>query len=141
MTSPDLTPDPLAPTPPGRDARSGFSMVEVIIAIMILAIGVLGLAGTTAFVVRQITLGDLLTERAVALQTVVERLQATPFANVTNGSDSVGVFAVTWTTQSESSTSTLVTVITSGPGLSKDTGAYTVLGPNVADTFTFRVIN
>lgn len=115
-------------------------MVEVIIAIVVLAIGVLGLAGTTAYVVRQVTLADLMTERAVALQTVVERLQATTFSSVGSGADSVGVFALRWSSVSESGSSKIVTVVTSGPGL-QSTGGIPYLGPNVADTFQFRVIS
>jgi len=117
-------------------------MVEVIIAIMVLAIGVLGLAGTTAYVVRQVTLADIMTERAVALQSVVERLSAAPFASVGSGADSVGVFYVRWSSVSESSTSKVVTVYTVGPGLATAAGnPAPYLGPNVVDTFEFRVIS
>ena len=123
-------------------ANAGFTMVEVIIAIIVLAIGVLGLAGTTAYVVRQVTLADLMTERAVALQSVVEQLQATSFPSVGSGTDSVGVFEVKWSSVSESSTSKVVTVITKGPGLGSPSGsAVAFLGPNVVDTFQFRVIS
>ncbi|HSG07803.1 MAG TPA: prepilin-type N-terminal cleavage/methylation domain-containing protein [Longimicrobiales bacterium] len=121
---------------------AGFSMVEVIIAIVVLAVGVLGMAGTTAYIVRQITLADVMTERSVALQTVIERVQSIPFASVGSGSDSVGVFAVSWSTVAESSTSRLVTVVTTGPGLTTSPGnAFPFLGPNVADTFEYRVIS
>ena len=41
-------------------------MVEVIIAITILTVGVLAMASTTAFVVRQTTFADLMTERAAS---------------------------------------------------------------------------
>ena len=54
----------------------GFTIVEVIVAMVVLAIGVLGLAGTAAYIVRQVTLADIMTERAAALQTAVERIQA-----------------------------------------------------------------
>lgn len=114
-------------------------MVEVIIAILVLAIGVLGLAGTTALVVRQVTLADLLTKRSVALQTVVERVSATAFLDVGSGSDSVGVFAVRWSSVDETAASKIVTVVTVGPGLLSD--PYPILGPAVADTFSFRVIS
>lgn len=117
-------------------------MVEVIIAIVVLAVGVLGMAGTTAYIVRQITLADIMTERAVALQTVVEQLQAMPFANVGSGKDTVGIFTITWTSLAESPTSRLVTVVTVGPGLSTTSGnPFPFLGPNVADTFRYRVIS
>jgi prepilin-type N-terminal cleavage/methylation domain-containing protein len=78
----------------GQRSRAGFTMIEVIIAITVLAVGVLGLAGTTAYIVRQVTLADVMTERTAALQTVIERVQAMPFDSVSAGSDSVGSFAV-----------------------------------------------
>jgi Tfp pilus assembly protein PilV len=115
-------------------------MVEVIIAIVILAVGVLGMAGTTAYVIRQITLADVMTERAVALQTVVEQLQSVPFANVGSGTDSVGMFTMRWTSVSETTLSKLVTIVTSGPGLSR-TSAVSQLAPAVLDTFQYRVIS
>ena len=65
-------------------------MVEVIIAMLILTIGVLGLASTTGHIVRQISLGDLMTERSVAFQTIIDRLQSLPYDSVGSGADSVG---------------------------------------------------
>lgn len=117
-------------------------MVEVIIAVVVLAVGVLGLAGTTAYIVRQVTLADIMTERSMALQSVVERVQATPYANLVAGSDSVGVFQVRWTVTVETAQSSLVTVVTTGPGLQAGgTNTVPMLSPSVADTFTFRVIS
>ena len=121
--------------------RQGFSMVEVIIAIVVLAVGVLGFAGTTAYIVRQVTLADVMTERSAALQTTIERLQAMDFDDVGYGSDSVGVFAVRWSSQSETTQSKLVTILTLGPGLhTSATNPFPMLGPNVLDTFEYRVI-
>ena len=116
-------------------------MVEVIIAIVVLAVGVLGMAGTTAYIVRQVTLADVMTERSVALQTIIERIQSIPFTSVGSGSDTVGVYEIAWTSLSESSTSKLVTLVTRGPGLTTSPGnPFPFLGPNVADTFQYRVI-
>lgn len=126
----------------GSRPRGGFTMVEVIIAIVILAVGVLGLAGSTAYIVRQVTLADLMTERAVAQQSVIEQVQAEPFASIGSGADSVGSFAVSWSSTAETSQSLLVTVVTVGPGLATSASSPSpTLGPNVADTFVFRVIN
>lgn len=135
MTIPSVDPT-AAVTPP---TRAGFTMVEVIIAVVILAVGVLGLGGTTAYIVRQTTLADLMTERAAALQSVVERIQAMDFDSLDSGSDSVGVFSVSWTSTSESSRSKLVTIITTGPGLD-GSSVYPVLTRNVPDTFQHRVL-
>jgi prepilin-type N-terminal cleavage/methylation domain-containing protein len=126
-----------------RDTRqAGFTMVEVIAAIVILTVGVLGLAGTTAYVVRQVTLSNVVTQRAVALQSVIEKVQAMPFSSVGSGSDSVGNYVVRWTSSTETVASKLVTVITTGPGLHATTSnPFPILGTNVADTFVYRVIS
>lgn len=116
-------------------------MVEVIISIIILAIGVLGMAGTTMLVVRQVTLARVMTERSVAVQSVVERVQATNFDNVASGSDSLGVFRMTWSSTDETSQSKLVQIITIGPGVKTATGAgFPILTTGVADTFQYRII-
>ncbi len=136
------SPPPASPAGDHPHASAGFTMVELIIAIVVLAVGVLGLAGTTAYIVRQVTLADLMTERAVALQSVIEEVQATPFASIGSGADSVGAFAVSWSSAAETSQSLLVTAITVGPGLATAASSPSpALGPNVADTFVFRVIN
>ena len=113
-------------------------MVEVIIAMVILVIGVLGLAGTTAFVVRQITLADLMTERSAAFQTIVDRLQSLPFDSVSSGTDSVGIFAVTWDAVLDGPQNKVVTIVTVGPGLGGTT--IPINDPQVTDTFQFRVL-
>lgn len=119
-------------------ARAGFTMVEVIIAIVILAIGLLGLAGSTGYLVRTVTLGDLLTERTFASQTVIDRLQSLPYANVVDGTDTIGVFAVDWEAVDDGPQSKILTVVTVGPGLSPN--GMGTLAPAVADTFVFRVL-
>lgn len=119
-------------------ARAGFTMVEIIIAIVILAIGLLGLAGSTGYFVRTVTLADLLTERTFASQTVIDRLQSLPYANVVDGTDTIGVFAVDWEAVDDGPQSKVLTVVTVGPGLS--TGGMGNLAPAVADTFVFRVL-
>ncbi len=118
--------------------RGGFTMVEVIISIVILSIGVLGLAGTTGYLVRQVTLGDVMTERAAAFQTVVDRLQSVPYDSVTTGSDSVGIFAVRWSSVPDGPQNKIVTIVTEGPGLGGGPG--TASNPHAVDTFEFRVL-
>jgi len=121
--------------------RGGFTIVEVIIAMIVLSLGVVALAGTTMLIVRQVTLANVMTQRSVALQSVIERLQATSFDNVGSGSDSSGVFDMTWSSISETSQSKLVSVITIGPGVMTAAGAsFPILGASVADTFQYRVI-
>jgi len=129
-----------AETQARRHSRAGFSMVEVIIAMIILTVGVLGLAGTTAFIVRQVTLSDLMTERAAAFQTVVDRLQSLPYDSVGSGSDSIGIFEATWTSVASGGQNKIVTIITTGPGMTSIAGGAPFNAPQVVDTFRFRIL-
>ena len=119
--------------------KGGFSLIEVILAMMILTIGVLGLAGTTAYIVRQITLSDLMTERTAAFQTIVDRLQSLPYDSVTSGTDSIGIFAVRWSSSPNGSQNKTVTIVTAGPGISNASGQ-PFNDPQVLDTFIFRIL-
>lgn len=119
--------------------RGGFSLIEVIVALIVLTIGVLGMAATTAFVVRQTTGADMRTNRTVALQTVVERLRAMPWDSVGNGSDVVGRFDVDWVSFDDGLTKQ-VTIVTVGPGLTAVEGVGPRFSDQVADTFVYRII-
>lgn len=132
--------DPTGDPEPNTGDRRGFTIVEVVIALIVLTVGVLGLAGTTAYIVRQVTLADVMTKRAAAFQTTIDHLQALPYANVTSGSDSVGDYSVQWTAVDDGSQSRIVTIVTVGPGLTTVAGAFPYLASQVADTFKFRVL-
>jgi prepilin-type N-terminal cleavage/methylation domain-containing protein len=120
-----------------RARRGGFTMIEVVIAILLLTIGVLGLAGATGYLVQTVTLGDLMTERSAAFQTVIDRLQSLPYDNVTTGSTTVDVFDVSWGAVDDGPQSKILTVVTTGPGMS---GSPPRQHPAVADTFVFRIL-
>ena len=113
-------------------------MVEVIIAMVILTGGVLVLGSSTAYIVRQITLSDLMTERAAAFQTIIDRLQSLPYNSVGSGSDSVGVFAIRWSSVADGAQNKIVTIVTVGPGLGGTT--HPTNNPQAADTFVFRIL-
>ena len=132
---------PVAPAPvPTAESspRGGFTLIEVMVALIILTVGVLGLAATTIWVVRQGTLAELTTERTAAVQTVVERLRASDYTTLAAGSDSVGRFAVEWAIV-DGNRSKLVNLVTVGPGLTSGTGMPSLSG-NVADTFSYRIM-
>ncbi len=118
----------------------GFTMVEVVFAIMILAVGLMGMAGTTALVGRQLTMADLATERSVALQATIERLQALPFDQLTDGSDSVGVYDVTWAVTNPTGQWAALEIVATGPGMATSDGGFPMLLNNVPDTFIHRIL-
>ena len=84
------------------------------------------------------TLADLITERSVAFQTVIDRLQSMPYDSVGTGSDSVGIYAISWSSANDGAQSKIVTLVTTGPGIS--TGAFPTNNPQKVDSFQFRVL-
>jgi len=122
------------------EGRRGFTIIEIIFAIMVLAFGLMGMAGTTALVVRQITMADLASERSAALQATIERLQALPFSQLTDGSDSVGIYNVAWTVTNPTGQWASLEIVATGPGIAASDGGFPVLSNNVPDTFTHRIL-
>lgn len=59
--------------------RQGVGLIEVIIAMFVLTVGVLALAGSTSYVAVQIEGSDMRTERHVARQQVFEELLTKPY--------------------------------------------------------------
>jgi len=145
MVTPRAEPRRLAtgaePADAGRPADAGFTLIEVIVAVVILTFGLLGLAGTTAWVVRTSTMAEAQTERTMALQTVVEQVRAIDFDDVGSGSEDVGSFAVKWTVTSSTAQSKTVQVVTVGPGMSGTGTGIPSMSNSVADTFYFEVLN
>ena len=87
---------PLA-RPRRRPGRAGFTIVETIVAIMVLGVGLLGMAGTAAYVASQMGTGNRQAVAANVAQAVLDSLTARPCAGLVSGSDSVRTIAVAWT--------------------------------------------
>lgn len=123
---------------PHRPQTRGFTIVEIVLALILLTVSVLGLAGTTTWVVRQTTLGQVTSERTVALQSTIEQLRAMPYDSVMDGSSTEGQFAVRWFVTTDSR-SKRVELVTTGPGLTSSLAGPPQLAQSVADTFEYRV--
>ena len=95
-----------------KRARQGFTLVELIIAIIILVVGVLGLASTAAVVMRQITASSMQTRAAMMAQSRLEQLRSVPCANMANGNATSNGVTETWRVTVNARTATLVTVVT-----------------------------
>lgn len=124
-----------------HSSESGFSLVELVIAVVVFAVGALGFAGSTAFLTRQNSVAALTSERNAALITAIERIRSTDYDSLAAGADSVGRYAVTWSVQ-PSANSALVTIITRGPGLGSTPGqGIPTIRADAADTFAYRVLS
>jgi prepilin-type N-terminal cleavage/methylation domain-containing protein len=121
--------------------RSGFSLVELMVAIVVFAVGMIGFAGTTTVLARQSNLAELRTERMTAVVSTIERLRSLPYDSVGSGFDSIPPFAVSWTTTPTGNAAKLVRIVTVGPGAKPTaTSPMPIVSGQVADTFTYRLL-
>ena len=95
-----------------KRARHGFTLVELIIAIVILVVGVLGLASTAAVVMKQITASSMQTRAAMTAQSRLERLRSIPCAQMAAGTATSNGVTETWRVTVNARTATLVDVVT-----------------------------
>lgn len=123
-------------------AEAGFSLVELVMALIVLAFGVVGLATTTLFITRQLTLAEVTTARVTAIQSVMERLRATPYDSLSAGGDTLGPLVVSWNPTVTSPQTKVVRIVTVGPGLVSisDGQSTSMLSSIVADTILYRVL-
>ena len=122
------------------NGQSGFSLLELVIALTILAVGTLAMASTTLYAVRSVTLADLATERTAARQSAVENLMALPFDSIDTGTDTQGIFSVEWSVTDFGEWKS-ISLVTAGLGrvARADSTPIGLIG-SVADTLTFTVL-
>ena len=126
----------------GPRADAGFSLVELIMALFVLAFGVLGLATTTLSVTRQLTLAEVTTARVAAIQSAMERIRATPYDSISEGADTIGPLVLSWTPTVTTPQTTSVRIVAVGPGLASISPSFSTptLSSTVADTIVYRVL-
>jgi len=85
-------------------SNSGFTLVEVIIAIVVLTVGLLGLASTAAVVTRMIGQGQRYSEAAAIASERFEILRAQSCPSMAAGSETKDQFSLRWTVSSVNGT-------------------------------------
>lgn len=101
-----------------QNARSGFSLVEVIIAMLILSVGILAMGASTGFVMNQIQASQVRGERTAAVRQASEILRGTDWGSLETVCADAFV-AGHYSVRCEVSTNDnlkRVRLITSGPG-------------------------
>ena len=76
--------------------RKGFTIVELVAAILILVVGVLGLASTAAVVMRQINGSSMQTRAAMLAQSRLERMRSINCNALANGTATTNGITETW---------------------------------------------
>jgi len=86
-----------------RANRSGFTLVEVIVAILVLGVGLLGLLGAAASTIRVIGEGDRAVAAAYHAGGRMDQLTAQGCDDAASGSETVdGVYLLTWSVAGDS---------------------------------------
>lgn len=78
-------------------ARAGFTIVEMVVAIMVFTIGVMGLAGTAAYVARQMNGGAQQTLAATIAQSRIDSIAGTGCRAVGGGTATRKGISERWT--------------------------------------------
>jgi Tfp pilus assembly protein PilV len=77
--------------------RPGLTLPEVLLAVLLFSVGVLGVASTAAFIVAQAGEAGALTQAAYFTSTRLDSLRAAPCASLTSGSAPFGSGVLAWT--------------------------------------------
>ena len=102
-----------------QQSREGFSLVEVIIAIVVLSFGLLAMASSTGYVYNQLRSSAFDTQRNLARQAAIEQVRGMFWDSVTTTARTTtrGRYTVTFAaTAASTSMVKRVRVITTGPG-------------------------
>lgn len=79
----------------------GFTLIEVLMALLILSIGLLGIAGMQIASINGNADSRDFTEASVAAQDQIEALMGTPFADIADGTQVSNGYTVTWTVSAQ----------------------------------------
>jgi len=110
----------------GLRARGGFSLVEVMVATMVLTVGLLAMAASTGYLSAQLRSTTFDTRRTAVKQQVVEQLRAMPWANLptTATTYTIGNYSIV-ARATVSSNSAVVLLATTGPAYRARQGSQT----------------
>ena len=98
--------------PPGPRSRSGFTLLEILVALTLLGIGILGLTASTTLVSRLAGDGARLTLAATVATARFERLRALRCASATSGSASTRGIDERWSVATTGSSRSLEVQLT-----------------------------
>ena len=118
--------------------NGGFSLVEIVIAMMVLSFGMLAMAASTGYVASQMRSSVWDTQRNLAKLEITERLRSTAWNNLTTQTtaQTVGRYAVRWNVTAINNATRSVQVITSGPAYRAGRGS----SSTVVDTTSITIV-
>jgi prepilin-type N-terminal cleavage/methylation domain-containing protein len=87
----------------GLWAKEGFTLLEIIIALVILAIGLIAIAYMVNAAISSNREAKLLTQAVILAQDKLEELKGVAYDNLAGGSDISGDYSRVWTVQTDTS--------------------------------------
>ena len=113
---------PPAPNDP-HQRQLGFTLVEAVVAILLLSVGAIGLASTSAWSARLSADGRALQRQSQSVQYVADSLRTVPCAALSSSSATTAYGPVSW---SVTRTSTVANVAITAPPAVRRSGAFSV---------------
>ncbi|MBA7566411.1 hypothetical protein ES708_08102 [subsurface metagenome] len=82
---------------------SGFTLIEIMIALFILVVGLLGAAGVAITIINGNAFGKEITTATTLAQNKMEEMKGTAYSSIASGSDTQeSIYTRTWTVTSDS---------------------------------------
>jgi prepilin-type N-terminal cleavage/methylation domain-containing protein len=109
--------------------QNGFSLVEILVATVIITFGLLGMAASTGYISAQLRSVTFDVQRRAARQQAVEVLRSTTWNSIANNTTGLtfGNYTVTWGVSFPSGNDKRVALYTSGPSYRAGRGARTTV--------------
>ena len=121
-----------------KQNANGFTLVEIMVAVVVLAVGMLAMAASTGYISAEVRNSTWSAQRTMAREQVIEALRARPFDNITTNATAVAIgrYNLTWTVSSIGPSTNLkqVVVIASGPAYRLGRGARATVVDSVTVT-------
>ena len=125
-------------------APDGFSLVEIIAAIMILSFGLLTMAASTMYVAGQLRSARFDTQRNFARQQVLEQLRGTFYDDLVTNNTGVtaGGYTVKWVVANVGNNTAIkqVSLITTGPAY-RPTASNRATRRDITDTAVVQIVS
>jgi uncharacterized protein (TIGR02598 family) len=116
------------------DANRGFSLVEVMVAMTLLALAIMSLAGAAALGLNQMGKASQDLQYSADVQQVADSITSEGWNHVSNGSSTIRGRPVSWTVTTENASSQKVDIVVQRSGQASETTVY-------QDTVTLYLAN